>query len=126
MHQKDYRKHCWDKHLTILWITRKVLKCMLLIPYQEDLRGKVSVEINHIDYIKYGWPEVKAEVRRDIQAYFPFWEELISQNGLIYKGERFVVPTAIRNNLLYRPTTLTLESKDVEEEPANFCIGQHG
>ena len=45
---------------------------MLLIPYQEDLRGKVSVEINHIDYIKYGWPEVKAEVRRDIQAYFPF------------------------------------------------------
>ena len=25
---------------------------MLLIPYQEDLRGKVSVEINHVDYKK--------------------------------------------------------------------------
>ena len=75
---------------------------MLLIPYQEDLRGKASVEINHGDYIKNihqclnnaeikkaiyskqtsnqlkrkviknGWPEVKAEVCRDIQAYFPF------------------------------------------------------
>ena len=25
---------------------------MLLIPFQVDLRGKVSVEINHVDYIK--------------------------------------------------------------------------
>ena len=52
------------------------------------------------EIIKIGWPQVKAEVSRDIQAYFPFREELITQNGLIYKGERIVVPTVIHNNLL--------------------------
>lgn len=72
------------------------------------------------EVFKNGWPEVKADVSWDVQAYFPFREELITQNGLINKGERFVVPTSIRNTLLQRPTALTLESKiqDVEEEPA--------
>nr|XP_022296799.1 uncharacterized protein K02A2.6-like [Crassostrea virginica] len=98
----------------------------------EDLKEKDPIEVHHVDYreylpvseqriaeirkatdrdqtsnllkevIKNGWPETKAEVSQDIHAYFPFREELVMQNGLIYKGERIVVPTAIRNNLLER------------------------
>ena len=52
------------------------------------------------EIIKNGWPEVKADFGRDIQAYFQFRKELITQIGLIYKGERIVVPTSIHNNLL--------------------------
>ena len=45
---------------------------------------------------------VKGCISHDIQAYFQFRDELVMQNGLIYKDERILVPTAIRNNLLER------------------------
>lgn len=52
--------------------------------------------------IKTGWPETKADVEPEIQMYFPFRKELVVQDGLVYKGERIAVPTAIRPNLLER------------------------
>ncbi|XP_062577795.1 uncharacterized protein K02A2.6-like [Saccostrea cucullata] len=98
----------------------------------EDLEEKDPVEVHNVDYkeylpvseqriveirkaterdetmdmlkgvIKSGWPETRAEVHTDIQTYFPFREELVVQNGLIYKGERIVVPVEIRSHLLER------------------------
>ena len=52
--------------------------------------------------IKKGWPETKADLCPDLHPYFPFREELVVQDGLIFKGERVVVPRAIRLALIER------------------------
>jgi hypothetical protein len=46
------------------------------------------------------WPVTKEEVSVSIREYFPFREELTLQNGLIFKGERLVIPTSMRSEML--------------------------
>ncbi|XP_062574516.1 uncharacterized protein K02A2.6-like [Saccostrea cucullata] len=46
-----------------------------------------------------GWPDSSKEVHPDIQVYFPFREELVVQNGVIYKAERVVVPKSITHSI---------------------------
>ena len=48
--------------------------------------------------IRQGWPPQKSEVAVCIHDYFPF----TLQNGFIFKGERLVVPTALRDNMLVK------------------------
>ncbi|XP_033731751.1 uncharacterized protein K02A2.6-like [Pecten maximus] len=42
--------------------------------------------------IRKGWPLEKTSVPKEVQAYFGFREELTIQNGLVFKGNRVVVP----------------------------------
>ena len=42
--------------------------------------------------IQAGWPENRGDLPLNVQSYFSFREELSVQNGLIFKGERIVVP----------------------------------
>ena len=59
-------------------------------------------------YIQKGWPDDRKTLPFSIQAYFPIREELSLQNGVIFKGERVVVPTAMRAkvmNLLHQAHT---------------------
>ena len=39
-----------------------------------------------------GWPEKRENVHQDIQCYFPFREEISLQDGLLFKGDRVVIP----------------------------------
>ena len=41
---------------------------------------------------KQGWPESKLHLPLDVQDYLPFKEELTLQNGVIFKGDRVVIP----------------------------------
>ena len=50
--------------------------------------------------ITQGWPETRAEVPSQLQAYFPFREELSVQDGVVFKGERIVVPSSLRQSLM--------------------------
>ena len=45
--------------------------------------------------IREGWPENKDLLPARIRDYFPFREELTLQNGLVFKGERLVVPESV-------------------------------
>ena len=49
--------------------------------------------------IKQGWPESKPHLPPDVQDYFPFKEELTLQNGVIFKGDRVVIPFQMRTEL---------------------------
>ena len=49
--------------------------------------------------IRQGWPATK-EVSENIRDYFSFREELPIQNVLVFKGERLVIPTSMRDNML--------------------------
>ena len=58
----------------------------------EDLRDLKTV-------IRHGWPLRKEDVPVKVRDYFPFRDELTIQNGLIFKGERLVVPTSLREEM---------------------------
>ena len=47
-----------------------------------------------------GWPDSKTKVPIQLHGYYTFREELTAQNGLVYKGERVVVPVGARQNVM--------------------------
>lgn len=49
--------------------------------------------------IKQGWPESKLHLPPEVQDYFSFKEELTLQNGVIFKGDRVVIPFQKRAEL---------------------------
>ena len=95
----------------------------------ENLRGNTERELQSINMIKYlpvseamqtaireateadatlrllkiiirkGWPATK-EVSENVRDYFSFREELSIQNVLVFKGERLVIRTSMRDNML--------------------------
>ena len=50
--------------------------------------------------VRQGWPDKNTRVPPQIRSYFTFREELTAQSGLVYKGERVVVPTSMRQDIL--------------------------
>ena len=52
--------------------------------------------------IMVGWPESPADVHKDIREYSTFCDELTSCDGLIFKGQRVVIPRAARPYILER------------------------
>ena len=55
-----------------------------------------------IKVIQAGWPESQDELPISVKDYFTFRDELSVQNGLIFKGDRLVVPQAIRPEMIRR------------------------
>ena len=47
-------------------------------------------------YIKDGWPTYERSVPSDLKPYFPFRDELVVENDVIMKGQRAVIPVALR------------------------------
>ncbi len=54
------------------------------------------------DQIQNGWPETVNEIPYCTREYFPFRDELSVQNGIIFKGERVVIPLSIRPSVMER------------------------
>ena len=53
------------------------------------------------------WPEHKDLLPARIRDYFPLREELSLQNGLVFKGERLVVPESAREEMKARIHAIT-------------------
>ena len=49
--------------------------------------------------ILHGWPEEKPHVPPQVQGYFSFRDEMSVYDGIVFKGERVVVPTSQRSIL---------------------------
>ena len=49
--------------------------------------------------IRKGWPHRKTHFDKSLCDYFPFWDELSLQDGLISKGECLVICTYIKRQL---------------------------
>ena len=43
-----------------------------------------------------GWPSQKSDTGLDVRAYYNVRHELTMQNGLVFKDNRIVVPTNVR------------------------------
>ncbi|CAC5383467.1 unnamed protein product [Mytilus coruscus] len=47
-----------------------------------------------------GWPDEKNEVPKEVFEYWNFRDELSNVNGTILKGEKIIIPTSMRKNML--------------------------
>lgn len=55
-----------------------------------------------IETIQKGWPKEKSKVSSEIWPYFSFQEELSYQDGILFRGERVVIPDALRRDITCR------------------------
>ncbi|XP_042148029.1 uncharacterized protein K02A2.6-like [Ixodes scapularis] len=46
-----------------------------------------------------GWPQDRNNIPPEIRMYFPFRDELVVEDGIVYKGQRLVVPKALRREM---------------------------
>ena len=76
------------------------------LPVREDTLRRIQ-HCTHEDVvlralanvIKLGWPESKPYLPSEIHDYFPFKEEPTLQNGVIFKGDRVIIPLKMRDEL---------------------------
>ena len=47
-------------------------------------------------YIKEGWPKQEQSIPSDLKPYFPLRDEVVVKNDVILKGQRAVIPAALR------------------------------
>ena len=50
--------------------------------------------------IQSGWPSEKSEVPETVQPYFSIRDELVLEGELVFKGQRLVVPAAMRPDMM--------------------------
>ncbi|XP_028809432.1 uncharacterized protein K02A2.6-like isoform X2 [Denticeps clupeoides] len=55
-----------------------------------------------IKVIQDGWPMSKKDLPRDIAHYHSFQEELSTQSGVVFRGERVVIPDNLRGDIVQR------------------------
>ncbi|XP_030578703.1 uncharacterized protein K02A2.6-like [Archocentrus centrarchus] len=55
-----------------------------------------------INTMTWGWPKNKLHVPSEIRPYFSFQEELSHQRGIVFRGERAVIPDAMRTEITSR------------------------
>lgn len=54
------------------------------------------------DTIQRGWPKNEKDTLRDIMHYYSFQEELSVQDGIIFRGERAVIPYSLQKDIIHR------------------------
>ena len=52
--------------------------------------------------IQEGWPNHKSSANQSIREYWPIRDKISSQNGLLLCGERLIVPSSMRNDMLQK------------------------
>ncbi|XP_062601076.1 uncharacterized protein K02A2.6-like [Saccostrea cucullata] len=55
-----------------------------------------------MDVILHGWPQKREEVPHLARPYFDFRDELSVQDGILFRGERAIIPEAIRLDMMQR------------------------
>ena len=73
--------------------------------------------------IKQGWPESKLYLPPEVQDYFPFKEELTLQNGVIFKGDRVVIPFQMRAELKRKLHSSHLGVQAYQDEQGKLSTG---
>lgn len=57
---------------------------------------------NVLDYIRNGWPRVIGRVPANTKIYFKYRGELSTQDGLIFRNDRIVIPHSIQRSMVDR------------------------
>ena len=63
------------------------------------------------EIIANGWPEDKTQVPPNVRDYWPYRDELAVQDGIIYRGTRVLIPTAMRPQMLEKTHSAHLRAE---------------
>lgn len=74
-------------------------------------------------FITHSWPERMTEVRSQLLVHFPFREELSVQDGVVFKGERIVVPSSLRQCMTNRAHAG--HSRQPQESQKSLLLARH-
>ena len=47
-----------------------------------------------------GWPSEKVNAQPEVKEYWNYRDEIAVQDGVLYKGDRVIVPTTMRSTML--------------------------
>ena len=83
-------------NIDYLPISEKTLNFILSATVDDTELGKLK------KIIQSGWPDTPDELDEVTRSYYTFRDELVVQNGLIFKGERLVIPTSAKQNIMER------------------------
>ena len=50
--------------------------------------------------IKSGWPEKRSQVPQELREFWNYRDELSEASGIIFKGEKIVIPQSLRKDML--------------------------
>ena len=50
--------------------------------------------------VKSGWPDTKQQVPVEARPYWTFRDEVVTADGLLFKGTRLIVPRVLRSDML--------------------------
>ena len=53
-----------------------------------------------LEYVMKGWPRMQKDCIEQLRAYHTFKEEISTIDGLLFKGQRLIVPSALRSKVL--------------------------
>jgi hypothetical protein len=81
----------------------EIVNSISYIPVAEDRLSSLKMETSKdstlqdlIDIILKGWPEDKGQLKGTLTPYFHVRDELTTQDGLVLKGDRIIVPESLR------------------------------
>lgn len=109
LHEKQFQIYSIDSPENMLIDRIMAIDATEYIPLRPTTMQKIKDEtakdtnLQHLrNIIIAGWPLSNKEVETDVQPYWKFRDELTTQDGLILKGNRIVVPVRLRKDFLDR------------------------
>lgn len=68
----------------------------------QRIRQRTRILQRVLEFVLKGWPEYKRELPEAIRPYWNYREQLTAQDGYLLKGDRIVIPSSMRTELLQR------------------------
>ena len=95
--ERSFQEELADINMeTDVYVTNERLQQIRIETHRDNTLQTLS------NMILAGWPDNKMDVPLCIREYWPFRDELATQNGIIYRGTRIVIPTKLRPDLVTR------------------------
>ena len=102
------RSHLPDYGETLINDEEMVCECIVeSIPFSEPKQIKLKEEtvkdralIKLMDIIMTGWPENRQQTPSDVHPYWDYRDELAVYDGIVFRGDRVVIPQSMRPNML--------------------------
>ena len=69
-----------------------------------------------------GWPEIKHDTPISIHSYWNYHDEIIAQDGILYRGSRVIILQSMRSSR--RCMKVTKEQRHASVKPKMCCSGR--
>ena len=76
---------------------------------EETKRDEMLQTLSH--HAQKGWPDNRHQVPESIRSFWPYQDEINVQDGIVFKGMRMIVPTAVKDEMIKKSTCKSSRSR---------------